>query len=340
MPATVSVVILNWNGRKFLEKFLPSVVANSGGAEIIIADNASSDDSVSWLKNNYPHLKVIVNETNWGFARGYNEALKLIDAEYYLLLNSDIEVPPGWIDPLVSLMEKHPEVAACQPKIISYHQPGYFEYAGAAGGFIDRYGYPFCRGRIFTELEKDRGQYDDNVEVFWATGACLMVRASCYHEVGGMDNDFFAHMEEIDLCWRLKNAGYKVMATGASEIYHVGGGTLPKKSSRKTYLNFRNNFILLYKNLPAYRIPGVFMLRIILDWIAALKFLAEGGFYDFGAVIKAHWHFLLSVPRHHAKRKAQPAHTNSGVYNRSIVADFWFRKKRRFTDLSPQNFTR
>lgn len=336
----VAIVILNWNGLKFLERFLPSVVANSNGAEVIIADNASSDNSVSWLRNNYPHLRVIVNKTNWGFARGYNEALKLVEAEYFLLLNSDIEVPPGWLDPLIVLMEKNPEVAACQPKIISYNQPGYFEYAGAAGGFIDRYGYPFCRGRIFTELEEDKGQYDDDVEVFWATGACLMVRASCYHEVGGMDNDFFAHMEEIDLCWRLKNAGYKVMATGKSEIHHVGGGTLPKKSSRKTYLNFRNNFILLYKNLPAYRIPWVFMVRFVLDWIAAVKFLAEGGIGDFAAVIKAHWHFLLSVPRHHAKRKTQPLHTNSGIYNRSIVVDFWFRKRSRFTQLSTRHFTR
>jgi GT2 family glycosyltransferase len=334
-----AVVILNWNGRRFLEKFLPSVVAHSGDASVIIADNASSDDSVEWLHHKHPDIQVIVNESNGGFAKGYNDAFSQIDATYLVLLNSDIEVPEQWLDPLISLMERRPEVAACQPKIRSYHQPEYFEYAGAAGGFIDKYGYPFCRGRVFRDLEADRGQYDDEVEVFWATGACLVVRASAYHEVGGLDDDFFAHMEEIDLCWRLKNAGYKIVASGASEVYHVGGGTLPKKSSRKTYLNFRNNFILLYKNLPSKRLLPVFFVRILLDWVAAFKFLAEGGFGDFWAVTRAHWHFFGSVPKTRRKRKVQLAHTHTGIYNRSIVKEYYIHRKRKFSDLSKQHFT-
>lgn len=336
----VAVVILNWNGQKFLERFLPSVLDHSGGAEIIVADNASADHSVEWLRETYPEMRVIQNESNGGFAKGYNDALSQIQAKYYVLLNSDIEVPEGWLTPMVDLMETHPEVAACQPKILHFAEPGRFEYAGAAGGFIDRYGYPFCRGRVFQDLEKDTGQYNDDAEVFWATGACLMVRAECYREVGGLDNDFFAHMEEIDLCWRLKNAGFKIMASGKSHILHVGGGTLPKQSSKKTYLNFRNNFILLYKNLPAKRLLPVFFLRIILDWVAAFKFLAEGGTGDFMAVIRAHWHFIISIPRHHRKRMAQPSHIISGIYNRSIVLDYYLRKRKKFTELPQGKFTK
>jgi GT2 family glycosyltransferase len=338
--AKTAVVILNWNGKKFLEKFLPAVIDHSGDAEIIIADNASTDLSVDFLETQYPALRIIRNASNGGFARGYNEALSQVDAKYYVLLNSDIEVPEHWLDPLVALMESNPEVAACQPKILQYGESDRFEYAGAAGGFIDMYGYPFCRGRIFQDIEKDSGQYSDDIEVFWATGACLMVRAECYHSVGGLDDDFFAHMEEIDLCWRLKNAGYKVMACGGSYILHVGGGTLPKQSSKKTYLNFRNNFILLYKNLPAGRLLPVFLLRILLDWVAALKFLTEGGTRDFRAVIRAHWHFLLSIRRHHRKRIAQPTHILTGVYNRSIVADYYLRNKKKYTDLLPEKFSK
>ncbi len=340
MASSVAVVILNWNGKRFLERFLPSVLRNSSGAEVIVADNASADGSVEWLRDHHPNVRVIVHPENGGFAKGYNDALRQVDAKYYVLLNSDIEVPEGWLLPLLKLMEQHPEVAACQPKIMDHAHPHLFEYAGAAGGFIDQFGYPFCRGRIFMELENDQGQYNDQVDVFWATGACLMVRAEAYHQVGGLDNDFFAHMEEIDLCWRLKNAGHKIMATGASSVYHVGGGTLPKRSSRKTYLNFRNNFILLYKNLPAKRLLPVFLLRIPLDWVAALKFLADGGVADFFAVIKAHWHFSLSLRRHHKKRKKQPAHTLAGVYRRSIVVDFYLKKRRRFTDLGQHHFSR
>jgi GT2 family glycosyltransferase len=336
---SVAVVILNWNGRKFLERFLPSVLAHSTAAEVIIADNASSDDSLAWLSEHHPSIRVIRNGSNGGFAKGYNDAFREIEAKYYLLLNSDIEVPEGWLEPLIDLMESHPDVAACQPKILAYHQPEYYEYAGAAGGFIDRYGYPFCRGRVFQDLERDEGQYDEPMEVFWATGACLMVRASCYHAVGGLDDDFFAHMEEIDLCWRLKNAGHRIMVTGASKVFHVGGGTLPKKSSRKTYLNFRNNFILLYKNLPSNRLLTVFLVRILLDWVAAFKFLAEGGWGDFWAVTKAHWHFFGAIPKTRNKRKAQPAHTLTGIYNRSIVKEYYINRRRKFSDLPKENFS-
>ena len=231
----VAVVILNWNGREFLRKFLPSVIGFSqGDAEIIVADNASTDSSLEFLANEFPGIRVIQNLTNGGFAKGYNDALKQVDAEYYVLLNSDIEVTSGWIKPVIQLMDTHPEVAACQPRIRSYHSPDKFEYAGAAGGFIDHYGYPFCRGRMFQHLEADQGQYDNSCEIFWATGACMFVRAELYHQMGGLDEDFFAHMEEIDFCWRLKNAGHAIMYCPESVVYHVGGGTLPKKSSFKT----------------------------------------------------------------------------------------------------------
>ncbi len=247
-----AVVILNWNGKKFLEEFLPSVIKySSDAADIIVADNASEDDSVDFLKKNFPQVKIILNEQNYGFAEGYNKALSKVEAKYYILLNSDIEVSKDWIEPVISCMEKDEKIGACQPKIRSLHEPEMFEYAGASGGFIDKLGYPFCRGRLFHTLEKDNGQYDDKKEVFWATGACLFVRSDLYNKLGGLDSDFFAHMEEIDYCWRLKNYGYKVYVCPESIVYHVGGGTLPKAPYCKTYLNFRNNLTLLYKNLPS-----------------------------------------------------------------------------------------
>jgi len=276
----VAVVILNWNGRKFLEKFLPSVTKNSIGAEVIIADNASTDDSVDFMKENYPELRLIINSSNSGYAGGYNEALAQINAEYYVLLNSDIEVGENWVMPIIEEMDKNPEIGAAQPKLIAYYQKDEFEYAGAAGGFIDKYGYPFCRGRLFNSLEKDTEQYNDNTEIFWASGAAMFVRANAFHKVGGLDNDFFAHMEEIDLCWRLKLSGYKIMAIPKSIVYHVGGGTLPKNSSRKTYLNFRNNFALLFKNLPKNRLWKVFIARLVLDGVAAIRFLTEGKYLE------------------------------------------------------------
>ena len=284
----VAVVILNYNGKAFLEQFLPNVIASCdpNRTEIVVADNASTDDSVSFMKSRFPEIRLIENGSNGGFATGYNVALRQVEAQYYVLLNSDIEVAPNWIEPVIAMMDADQQIAACQPKILSYYHKEQFEYAGACGGFIDKYGYPFCRGRVFQNLENDDHQYDEPMEVFWATGACLIVRADLYHQIGGLDDSFFAHMEEIDLCWRLKNAGYKVCCCPQSHIYHIGGGTLPKNSPRKTYLNFRNNLSLLVKNLPENRIFATIAYRIVLDWVAAFKFLAEGCFKDFRMVFK------------------------------------------------------
>lgn len=334
MEKQVAVVILNWNGRKFLEKFLPSVLEYSENARIIVADNASTDDSVEWLKTHCPSVEILLNDKNYGFSRGYNEALKRVDAPYYILLNSDIEVRPGWIRPLLQMMQADPQIAACQPKLLAYHARNTFEYAGGAGGFIDNLGYPFCRGRLFQTLEEDQGQYNDPREIFWATGACMMVRADVYHAYGGLDNDFFAHMEEIDFCWRMKNAGYKVMYCPESSVYHVGGGTLPKNSSRKTFLNFRNNLILLYKNLPPAEIPRVFILRFLLDIIASLKFLSEGYFKDYLAVFKAYIAFYTSLPTNKIKRSGIPHRKVTGIYPGSLVWAYYVKGKRKFSELN------
>jgi GT2 family glycosyltransferase len=336
----IAIVILNWNGKRFLEKFLPFLVKyNSVNSEIIIADNASKDDSIQFLENNYPAIRIIRNNENGGFTKGYNDALKQIDSEYYVLLNSDIEVTENWIDPVIALMDSDKNIAACQPKIRSFKNKDEFEYAGAAGGFIDKLGYPFCRGRIFQELEKDENQYDDATEIFWATGACMFVRANIFHKLGGFDNDFFAHMEEIDFCWRLKNSGYKVMYCPDSLIYHVGGGTLPKKNPKKTYLNFRNNFILLYKNLPREKIFPVIFLRLFLDAAAAFKFLSEGHVKDFFAVIHAHFAFYFSIRKHIRKRKTIKHIDVSCIYKKSIVSEYYFKKKKTFKELDTDWFS-
>jgi GT2 family glycosyltransferase len=338
--AHIAVVILNWNGREFLRKFLPSVLANSQGvAEVIIADNASTDSSIEFLQDNFPGVRIITNRTNGGFARGYNEALSEVDADYYVLLNSDIEVTPNWIEPVIKLMESDKTIAACQPKLRSYVERDKFEYAGAAGGFIDEYGYPFCRGRIFQDIETDNGQYNDAVEIFWATGACMFVRADLYRQFGGLDEEFFAHMEEIDFCWRLKNGGYKIMYCPDSVVFHVGGGTLPKKSSQKTYLNFRNNLSLLYKNLPSHLILPVFAIRFPLDGIAALKFLLDGGFKDFYAVLRAHFYFYSNFPKLRRKRKQLKQNMVHGIYMGNLVRDYYIKKKTLFTQLKPEDFS-
>ncbi len=336
----IAVVILNWNGKKFLEKFLPSVIQyNSDFAEIIIADNASSDDSVAFLQNQYPNIRIIQNKKNFGFAGGYNEALKHVNTPYYLLLNSDIEVSPNWLEPLLQLMELDEKIAVCQPKLLSYYDKTAFEYAGAAGGFIDSLGYPFCRGRIFNNLEKDEHQYDQNCEIFWATGAAMMVRSDVYNTLGGLDKDFFAHMEEIDFCWRVKNKGYKVFYCAQSVAYHVGGGTLPKSSSRKTYLNFRNNFTLLYKNLPSNEIFKVFALRLILDGVAALKFLAGGNPAEFFAVTRAHFSFYRHFFKIRKKRKlCKPQMKLFQWYKGSIVFDHYVKKIQKFSELPIEKF--
>ena len=289
----VAVVILNWNGEQMLRQFLPSVVEHSvlpealGEAVVYVADNGSTDDSLALLKAEFPTVRTIVFEENYGFADGYNKAFEQIDAEYAVLLNSDVEVTAGWLAPLVEYMDAHPQVGACQPKLMAYHQKDEFEYAGAMGGYLDRYGYPYCRGRIFDTIENDHGQYDTDVPLLWATGACLMARLATYKEVGGLDGRFFAHMEEIDLCWRLRCRGHEVRSVASSVVYHVGGATLNAGHPRKTFLNFRNNLLMLYKNLPAKELRGVLFVRGLLDYVAAAMFLVKGEWGNVKAVFRA-----------------------------------------------------
>jgi len=285
----VAVVILNWNGEAMLRRFLPTVVRYScDEAEIWVADNASDDASVQLLREHFPSVRLIQLDKNYGFAEGYNRALAQIEAEYYVLLNSDVEVTHHWLTPLVEYMDAYPDVAACQPKLLSEANRDYFEYAGASGGFIDRYGYPFCRGRIFNTVEEDNGQYDYIIDILWATGACMLIRSADYREVHGLDGRFFAHNEEIDLCWRLRQRGRRIVCIPESEVYHVGGGTLPKSNPMKTFLNFRNNLTMLYKNLPDGELKGVMRVRRVLDYVAALKMLvADRSWADFKAVVKA-----------------------------------------------------
>ena len=294
----VSVVILNWNGVGMLQKFLPKVVEYSAmeGVEICVADNASTDDSVSFLKTHFPDVRLIVLDKNYGFADGYNKALQQVGAEYVVLLNSDVEVIPHWLEPLVEYMDAHPEVAACQPKIRSERNKEYFEYAGAAGGYLDKYGYPFCRGRIFEVVEKDEGQYDTIQPIFWATGAALFIRLKDYQEAGGLDGRFFAHMEEIDLCWRLRSRGRGIVCIPQSVVYHVGAATLKKENPRKTFLNFRNNLLMLYKNLPEKELKKVMFIRGLLDWVATFVFLLKGDGKNARAVWQARKEFKHICP--------------------------------------------
>jgi len=282
----VAVVILNWNGVDMLRRYLPGVVQNSPEAEVVVADNGSTDDSMAWLEREMPEVRRIQLDKNYGFAEGYNKGLEPIEAEYYVLLNSDVEVTEGWLQPMLSYLDEHPEVAACQPKLRCEWDKKMLEYAGACGGFLDRLGYPYCRGRIFDTVEEDKGQYDTIQPIFWATGAALMIRRVAYWEVGGLDGRFFAHQEEIDLCWRLRSRGLGIVCIPQSVVYHVGGGTLPKENPRKTYLNFRNNMLLLYKNLPEERLSSVMRIRFWLDALASLVFLAKGQWGSFKAVWK------------------------------------------------------
>ncbi|WEK70577.1 MAG: glycosyltransferase family 2 protein [Candidatus Chryseobacterium colombiense] len=291
----LAVVILNWNGKNWLEKFLPSVVRFSDGADIYIIDNASTDDSVEFLKLNFPSVKIVVNSKNSGFAGGYNEGLKQIDAEYYCLLNSDVEVTENWIEPVLSLFERNPDIAAIQPKILSYTDKSKFEFAGAAGGLIDNLGYPYCRGRVFDEVEEDKGQYDDETEIFWASGCCYFIRSQDFWNQNGFDERFFAHQEEIDLCWRLINSGRKIYYTGKSKVYHVGGGTLNKQSPQKTYLNIRNNLSMMLKNLPFPKLVGLILLRLCLDGVAGFYLGLKQGFPHLWAVLRAHFGFYAQA---------------------------------------------
>ena len=283
----VAIVILNWNGCEMLRKFLPSVVKGSGDAVVYVADNGSTDDSIQVVRRDFPSVHLVALDKNYGFAEGYNRAICQVEAEYVVLLNSDVEVTDGWLAPLIRYMDAHPEAAACQPKLRSWHCREQFEYAGAAGGFIDRYGYPFCRGRVMSSVEVDRGQYDSVVPVFWATGAALMIRRDDYLAAGGLDALFFAHMEEIDLCWRLRARGRAIVCIPQSVVYHVGGATLRKENPRKTFLNFRNNLLMLYKNLPPQELRPVMRVRALLDYVAAFVFLLKGQFPNACAVVRA-----------------------------------------------------
>ena len=315
----IAVVILNWNGVRLLEQFLPSVMSYSPEATIYLADNASTDSSIEFVKTNYPDIKIIQNEGNFGYAQGYNVALKYVEEPYFCLLNSDVEVTENWLKPILEIFEKEKNIAIIQPKILDFKNKSLFEYAGAAGGFIDKYGYPYCRGRIFETVEKDNGQYDDFSEIFWASGACFFIRKEVFNQLGGFDESFFAHQEEIDLCWRSKNAGYKTYYTFQSIIYHVGGATLKESNPKKTFLNFRNSLLMLVKNLPEGKILPIIFTRLFLDGIAGIQFILKGKFSHCWAIIKAHFHFYHLLNKYLKKRTNNQTEsyfkTNSIVYN-------------------------
>lgn len=336
----VAVVILNWNGRLFLQKFLPSVFNSSyPNIEFVVGDNASTDDSVAFVQANYPAIRIIENAENLGFAGGYNEILKHVEADYFVLLNSDVEVTPNWIEPVIGYLESNPKLAAAQPKILSCVDRHDFEHAGASGGFIDFLGYPFCRGRIFHAVEKDIAQYEDPREVFWASGAAFFIKSTAWRQVEGFDADFFAHMEEIDLCWRLKKAGYGVGVCPASVVYHVGGGTLSTSNPNKTFLNFRNNLVMLQKNLSFWAAVFTIAARLWLDLLAILKFLSQRKAKDAWAVSRAHQYFFRHLFRNAKKRNGRKQHFNkTGWYRNMILWDFYIRHKRKFSELDPHKF--
>jgi GT2 family glycosyltransferase len=298
----IAVVILNWNGEKLLEQFMPSVVQHSPEAVIYLADNASTDDSISFVKSNFPSVKIIENAANFGYAQGYNEALRFVEEDIYALVNSDVEVTENWLGPIIGLFEKEPETVIIQPKILDFKNKDYFEYAGAGGGFIDKYGFPFCRGRIFATVEKDHGQYNDTLEIFWASGACFFIRKDVFRILKGFDADFFAHQEEIDLCWRARNKGYIVKYCGASSIYHLGGATLQTGNPHKTFLNFRNSCWMMLKNLPSSRLFPVLFSRLALDGLAGLHFLRQGKPRHLWAILKAHYCFYRHIFKFLGKR--------------------------------------
>lgn len=333
---SVAIVILNWNGRKFLQQFLPAVVASVyENKRVIVADNASTDDSVAFVKAHFPQVELIINSSNEGFAKGYNTALKQVQSDYYVLLNSDVEVTPNWITPVIALMESDALIAACQPKLLAYNNREFFEYAGASGGWIDSLGYPFMRGRVFDICEADKGQYNDAQQCFWASGAAMFVKAEIFHDMGGLDEYFFAHQEEIDLCWRMQLAGYKVYVQPQSVVYHVGGGTLPKGNSRKTFLNFRNNLIMLYKNLSWVNIVWKIPFRVGLDAVSAWQNLLKGDKGYFMAIAKAHLHFFKWILWHQrqsvfaVKKQGQPG----GRYKGLIVWQYFVKKKTTFSEI-------
>lgn len=326
---SIAIVILNWNGKTLLERFLPSVVGNSGDALIVLADNASTDSSVEFVKQNYPQIQVVVNEDNFGFAGGYNKALEVVEADLFCLLNSDVEVTPGWLNPVLTLFEAQPRAGIVQPKIKDLNRRTHFEYAGAAGGFLDLFGYPFCRGRIFQSLEEDMGQYDDTREIFWATGACMFIKRDLFELLGGFDADYFAHQEEVDLCWRAHNKGYSVFYTGASEVFHLGGSTLSNMNPKKTFLNFRNSLYSITKNLPTRKALPIVLSRLILDGIAALRFLFQFKIGHAWAILRAHLSFYRHVPKMLRKRERQHF-VEKYAKTTSIVWSYYVRKIRTF----------
>lgn len=332
----VSVVILNYNGRKWIENFLPFCMQTAYPAvQWIMADNASTDDSVEFVKRNFPSVTVVQFEVNKGFARGNNDAVPYCKGDYVVLLNSDVEVTPNWLEPLVARIHHNPEIAAVQPKILSYHQRTHFEYAGACGGFLDKYGIPFCRGRIFEYCEEDKKQYDKAMPVFWATGACLLFRKSIWENSGGLDDDFFAHMEEIDWCWKVQLAGYQIWCEPKSVVYHVGGGTLAMENPKKTYLNFRNSLLMLYKNLPSHKLWTTLFSRLLLDGIAGVFYLFKGKFWHILAIIQAHWYFFRKSWQYRKKRRfvQSAAKKEVQLFSKSIIFQRFLKGKKTFTEV-------
>jgi GT2 family glycosyltransferase len=334
-----AIVILNWNGLEYLKKFLPGMMVNSDSKDtsVFIADNGSTDGSTGWIEENYPSANLIKLEKNNGFAGGYDLALAKVEAQYYILVNSDVEVTPRWAEKLTTFMDNNPAAAACQPKILSWHDKSSFEYAGAAGGYIDKYGFPFCRGRLFNNPEKDRGQYDSVKEVFWTSGACMIVRADAWKKCGGFDPDFFAHMEEIDLCWRFHLSGYTLYQVPEVTVFHVGGGSLPYDSPFKTYLNFRNNLFMLYKNLPARGLYKTMLIRMLLDGIAALTFLIHGKPKALVSIWNAHIDFYRNLKKLKTKRKdvvrSYPSNPGKFILNKSVVFEFYIKGIKTFDRL-------
>lgn len=329
----VAIVILNWNGRQFLESYLPTLLEHTPPklGKVIVADNASTDDSLAFLREKHPHINVISLGKNHGFAGGYNRALEQLEADYFLLLNSDIEVSPGWLEPLVELLDSHADIAACAPVLMDIHKRDHYEYAGAAGGYIDRYGYAFCRGRIFNQVAPTEQTFNKPVEVLWTTGAAMMIRSDIWKKMGGLDDQFFAHMEEIDLCWRMRNKGYKLAVEPASRVFHVGGGTLPKSNPFKTYLNFRNNLLMLHKNLPSKSRRSILQTRIWMDGLSALLFLVQFKFKDIAAIAKAHRDFRSMRKTYTIENeiKGMPEE----VYQGALVVDHFLLGKKRFEQL-------
>jgi GT2 family glycosyltransferase len=327
----IAVVILNWNGAKLLEQFLPSVLAFSNEATVYVADNASSDDSVEVIKNQFPTVKIIQNTENYGFAKGYNEALQFVEEEFYALVNSDIEVTENWLVPILNLFETQPETAIIQPKLLDFKSKTHFEYAGAAGGFIDKFGYPFCRGRIFDFVEEDKLQYEDEIAIFWATGACFFIRKSVFRILNGFDEAFFAHQEEIDLCWRAFNLGYNTKYTSKSIVYHVGGATLNEGNPKKTFLNFRNSLLMLTKNLPKNQLFFIIFIRLFLDGLAGIQFVLKGKFKHCWAIIKAHFAFYSLANQFYKKRNN--IQNNNYYKTKSIVYSYFVKNGKVFADL-------